>query len=158
MIFELINPSDPYTFEADSLEVAGYCACLLSTGFGAVCHETGERTPVMFGWDEWLESRFIDDAWAREHAGEIAKAFDSFLIGDVNKRADVASMLAIIPEEKRQKWKEERQDRHRTSVNRIGEVAYHLALDYQALADQLTNRSNPSGDERRETRLKKDTP
>ena len=35
-VFELINPSDPYTFEAPSIEVAGVVAVLLSGGFGAV--------------------------------------------------------------------------------------------------------------------------
>ena len=34
-IYELVNPSDTYTFEAPNIEVAGVAACLLSTGFGA---------------------------------------------------------------------------------------------------------------------------
>jgi hypothetical protein len=53
MLFELINPSDPYTFRAPSIEVAGAVACLLSSGFGAVCRDPGMddlSTPVLFGW------------------------------------------------------------------------------------------------------------
>ena len=35
MLYELVNPSDPYVFEADSLEVATLTVYLLSTAYGA---------------------------------------------------------------------------------------------------------------------------
>jgi len=130
VLFELINPSDPYTFRAPSIEVAGAVACLLSTGFGARCLDEGhedEQTPVLFGWNEWLEGRGINQDWIESHKAEIADAFDSFLIGKANERADVESMLALIPEDKQAQWRAERQDRHRTSLNQIGERAYQLA-------------------------------
>jgi len=127
-LFRLINPSDPYTFYAPSLEVAGVCVALLSTGFGA--EEVGgsdESTPVVFGWDQWLEARGIDSEWIFEHRLEIADAYDSFLIGDEGKREDVESMLSMLNEEQREKWRNDRQDRHRTSMNQIGEAAYARA-------------------------------
>ena len=99
-IYELINPSDPYTFEAPDLLVAGVAAYLLSSGFGAtrVSDEVEESTPVMFGWREWLDSHGIDAAWMKNHHLEVADALDSFLIGDANGRVDVQSMLAVLPE------------------------------------------------------------
>lgn len=130
MLFELINPSDPYTFIAPSLEVAGVTACLLSSGFGARCLDVGhqdEVTPILFGWDDWLEDRGIDSEWMNAHKPELAEALESFLIGSANHRADVEAMLAMIPDDKKEQWKNERQDRHRTSMNRIGEAAYSLA-------------------------------
>lgn len=127
-LYELINPSDAYTFYAPSIEVAGVCAVLLSTGFGArPVDGEGESTPVLFGWNEWLESRGINTEWVDQHCEEIAAAYDSFLIGDARKRADVESMLAMLPEDKRQEWRDQRQDRHRSSLNQIGEAAYAKA-------------------------------
>lgn len=35
-VYELINPSDPYTFEAPNIEIAGAAVVLLSTAFGLV--------------------------------------------------------------------------------------------------------------------------
>lgn len=128
-LWSLINPSDAYTFRAASVEIAGCVANLLSPCFGARCMYPGfdESTPVMFGWKEWLDDRCVDSNFIDAHLLEIADAFDSFLIGDVNHRLDVESMLAALPEEAREKWRAERQDRHRTSVNKIGEAAYMYA-------------------------------
>lgn len=128
ILYELINMSDPYTFYAPSIEVAGVCAVRLSPGFGAAPADgEGESTPLMFGWEEWLEAKGVDAAWVEAHRAEIAAAYESFLIGDAAKRADVESMLAMLPEEKRAEWRLQRQDRHRTSLNKIGERAYELA-------------------------------
>lgn len=131
MLFELINSSDAYTFRAESIEIAGLSACMLSSGFGARQidngDEEGEATPILFGWDEWLKERGIDEAWIDAHRSEIADCYDSFLIGDAALREDIEAMLAELPEEKREAWRASRQDRHRSSMNAIGERAYELA-------------------------------
>ena len=127
-LYELINPSDPYTFYANSIEVAGVAAVLLSEGFGAKPVDgVGESSPVMFGWEVWLKERAIDSNWMDAHRLEVAAALDSFLIGGAATRADVESMLAELPPEKREGWRLARQDRHRTSMNKIGEAAYKMA-------------------------------
>lgn len=128
-LYELVNPSDPYTFRAPNIQVAGAAVALLSTSFGATCLEDGddETTPILFGWKEWCDSHGIDGPWIKAHKEEIADALDSFLIGGKNERADVETMLAELPEEKREEWRAKRQDRHRSSMNRIGEAAYRLA-------------------------------
>jgi len=132
-LFTLINPSDPYTFKANSIEIAGVCACWLSPSFGAECMEGDrETTPIIFGWDEWLDDRGIDSAWMKEHALEIADALDSFLIGDANFRADVESIMEMLPEEKQQEWRDKWQERQRTSMNQVGERAYALAWQLRA--------------------------
>jgi len=128
ILYELVNPRDPYTFYAPSVEVAGVAAALLSTGFGATpVNGEGESSPVMFGWEEWMKEKGIDDAWIADNKQDIADALDSFLIGDANKRADVESMMAMLPEDKKTEWRNIRQDRHRGSLNQIGEAAYTLA-------------------------------
>lgn len=132
-VYELINPSDPYTFVAPSIEVAGACAVSLSSKYGARDLATDEQTPVWFGWPEWLADRGIDNAWAKANAAAIADAFDSFLIGKPSHREDVESMLKLIPEEKREQWRNERQERHRSSLSQIGERAYQLAKQWRKL-------------------------
>lgn len=128
-VFELINPSDPYTFVAPSLEVAAVCAAMLSTGFGArqVDPPADETSPVLLGWDEWLADRGIDRRWIEAHESELADAFESFLIGNLADRRDVEEALALIPAESREAWRARRQERHRTSINDIGESAYRWA-------------------------------
>jgi hypothetical protein len=136
-LYELINPSDPYTFYAPSIEVAGACVVILSTGFGAKPVDgDGECTPVMFGWNEWLKDRGIDDKWLDEHLAELAECYESFLIGDAAKRADVESMLAMLPDDKKQEWRDQRQHRHRSSMNQIGEAAYQRARAFRATLEQ----------------------
>lgn len=135
-LYELVNPSDGYTFYAPSIEIAAACAVLLSTGFGATPSSgEGESTPVLFGWQEWLDERGIDSEWIDSHRDEIADAYESFLIGGSSERADVESMLAMLPEEKREEWRNQRQDRRRSSMNQIGEAAY-------AKAKQLRSKSS----------------
>ncbi|WP_172565547.1 hypothetical protein [Vibrio navarrensis] len=138
-LWVLDNPSDPYTFYAPNVEIAGIVACSLSSGFGAhQADKPHERTPILFGWEEWFEEKGIIDlqAYLKEHAGTIADAFDSFLIGDVNKRKDVEHMLELLPEDKKQEWRDSRQDRMRSSINQIGESAYLYAQRFRAHAQQ----------------------
>ena len=137
-IYELINPSDPYTFEAPNIEVAGAAVVLLSTNFGAVRvgDDVDERTPMLFGWDDWLAERGIDTDWVDDRAEEIADALDSFLIGSLSARQDVLDMLDELPEENRQSWRDRRQDRHRSSMNQIGEAAYQTAMSLRAELEQ----------------------
>lgn len=134
-VYELINPSDPYTFEAPNIEVAGAAVVLLSPAFGAkrVGDEVDERTPMLVGWEEWMKEHGIDDdAWWDAHRGQVADALDSFLIGKLAHRQDVLDMLAELPEGKREAWRARRQDRHRSSINEIGETAYDLARQLRA--------------------------
>lgn len=65
MKFNLINPSDAYTFEADDLVIAAVMVCLLGDGkYGA--DEIGEgsskdnHVPVFLfgGHDEWFSRKF----------------------------------------------------------------------------------------------------
>lgn len=140
MLFELINPSDPYTFRAPSIEVAGAAVALLSTSFGAKCLDEGvdESTPVLFGWNEWLEDRGINDEWVLDNSEAIADALDSFLIGDARHREDVEAMLSEIPEDRREAVRNDRQGRNRSSMNAIGENAYAIAKALRARLAKTT--------------------
>lgn len=127
-LYELINPSDPYTFYAPSVEIAGLAAAMLSPSFGASPADgEGESSPVMFGWNEWMKQKGINEQWVEANKLEIADALDSFLIGKAERRADLESMLELLADDKKQEWIDKRQERNRTSLNKIGETAYKLA-------------------------------
>ena len=143
-LYELINPSDPYTFRAPSLEIAGAAAAMLSTGFGAVQYDPpaeDDSTPVLFGWNDWMESRGMDKSWFLAHLAEIADALDSFLIGGRNTRADVEDAMSRMDEKNREEFRASRQNRYRTSLNQIGEAAYNLSKRLRAKLEQQKKES-----------------
>lgn len=90
MKFNLINPSDPYTFEADDLEVAAVMVCLLGDGkylADALGEDAdkGNNVPAFLfgGHDEWFVSKFgMNYADTAEHClqhrvDDLARAFES---------------------------------------------------------------------------------
>lgn len=127
--WELINPSDPYTFEAPTVEVAAVTVAFLSTNFGARSVDGSELTPMLFGWDQWMKEHGIDDEWITRHINVVADALDSMLIGSFADRINAIKMLSQLAPHKRDAWKQKRQNRLRTSLNGIGERAYRMAKE-----------------------------
>ena len=63
MIYEVINPSDPVTLEADDVEVAQVACLLLGKGAYALHDEDSEEVMPLFllgGLDEWAEQHEFD--------------------------------------------------------------------------------------------------
>ncbi len=94
MKFDLINPSDPYTFEADDLQVAAVMVCLLGEGrylADALGEDAdkGNNVPAFLfgGHDEWFVSKFARTYEATfthclEHRTDaLARAFESVTLG-----------------------------------------------------------------------------
>lgn len=135
-LYELINPSDPFTFESPDILTAGVAVALLSTGFGAVCIDgsSDERTPVLFGWGEWLQSYGLNDEWLAEHRLQVADALDSFLIGSASDRDELRRAMELMTPEAREQFKSERNERQRSSMNNIGRAAYAMAARLRAAA------------------------
>jgi hypothetical protein len=137
VLFELINPSDPYTFEAESIEIAGVVTVILSSSFGAKSLDPPyESTPILFGWDAWLADRGIDNEFLSTNAEAIARAFESFIIGSASDRRELELVLKELPVERRESFIRERQERMRSSFNQIGERAYMLAKQFQKMNDR----------------------
>ena len=135
-LYELINPSDKYTFYAPNIEVAGCCAMLLSYMFSAVevtDEGNAESSPAIWGHDEWMKQRGINEDWIDEHSNEIAEAFESFVISD---RSEYEESIKYMSPENVLKYKAERQDRQRSSMNQIGERAYEYAKRFRERAQK----------------------
>lgn len=63
MKFNLINPSDAYTMEAEDLEVAAVAVCFLGAGRYAlegIGEDQGQDVPIFLfnGHDEWFTEKF----------------------------------------------------------------------------------------------------
>lgn len=137
-VWEIINPSDPYTMEADDFEVATV-ACYTLGGGRMGLREIGgaaRTVPVMlFGWDRaWFAEHFGCDELVlvqrvrSTKADALASAFESCMIGRASDRASYRKGLELIDDpEKRLAWRDHWHDERRSSLNDIGRVAWEMA-------------------------------
>jgi hypothetical protein len=138
MLFEIINPSDRMTIEADSVAVAGVAIMYLSEGGAALKNEDGKTVlPILaLGGDEdvnlWLDKVGIGSlenlkSWLYEHRDEVAVALESIVYGSFDDRRDLMAehkdadhieFLKSIAE-----WNNEK----RSSMNDYSRAAFFLA-------------------------------
>ena len=130
--YELINPSDPYTFLAKTKESAALAVFLLGTMYGASPKDDNEekRIPVFLfgGAEEWYRKEFgrSTEAGLKAEKQNVADALLSFMYGSFeDRRRYKAALNAITDEEKKKVFMEEWQD-GRTSMKNIGEYAHQL--------------------------------
>lgn len=131
MQFELINPSDPYTFIASDLEVAALTVFLLSTMYGAKAEDSELKVPIFLFSDpkEWYQKEFgrTTDEGLKLRKEEVSEALASFVFGDfADRKRYEAALRAITNSEKREEFMKEWHD-GRSSLNDIGAKAHQLA-------------------------------
>ena len=104
MEYELINPSDPYTFLAESFEVAVLTVFCISTAYGAKSKDGEKEVPLfIFGGSEaWFLGEFhktVEES-LNENKRAVADALDSFIIQPKNtptsKRSLGGAMNSLI--------------------------------------------------------------
>jgi len=117
MKFNIINPSDPYTMEADDLEIAAVAVSILGNGkypLEGIGDATGENVPPFLfgGHDEWFTEKFggnyeqIAQRVIDSRSDALARAFESVTL----------------------------QSERRSSMNNIGARAAEYALAVRAKA------------------------
>jgi hypothetical protein len=86
--FELVNPSDPFTFTASSLEVAAQAVLLIGEGtFGGKSLDGGTDVPIfIFGRDPdpWFQENFgktAEESFDTRDDNALAECFESFTLG-----------------------------------------------------------------------------
>lgn len=144
MICEIINPSDMYTLETEDFDLAGVTIAMLGggkLGLVDVDDESGLRTPVLFGWDEWFKERGLDEDGAvdkllEDRLGEMIAILDSVLIGGPGARRFVRETLKRIPKEQHAEWLLEYHDSKRSSLNDIGRAAWEWADKLRKIQSQ----------------------
>ena len=135
-VFEIGNPSDPYTIRAPYRTA---CAATLLLGKSAYGLTPAEETspdlampPFLFAsegqLEKWVFDVFgcsVDDLLRPKE--EIADALDSVLIGKYRDRLTTEAAVQKMTPEDAKAWLAERHDQLRTSMNDIGEYASELA-------------------------------
>ncbi len=146
MIYEIINPSDPYTIEAERYDIAFISVLHLGTGaYGLEPTSEGKPSPLLaFSNEETIiscvqkvlgmsSSDFID-----QHREDIANCLDSVVIGSVRDREDYYTALKLITDtDKRKEWQDQWLNKRRSSLNNIAKRAYGMAKD-------IREQKNPS--------------
>lgn len=118
-IYELINPSDAYTFEASCDGVAAIVAGMCGAGYGA-CRDGWQAGPFLFGDFEQTIKDDLDglslDAFIEQHRRDIGAALVSFRIGErEDYPSEETGIDALI-------------GKRRTSMNNVGAWARKKGL------------------------------
>lgn len=131
MICEIINPSDPYTLETQDFVAAVVGIAIVGAGrLGLSCDDPPMKSPVLFGWDQWLQEQGIEDfnQWVKEHADAIADALESVIIGNAHDRELVNDALKAIEDPaKREAFRAKHHDKKRSSMSDIGSACWKTA-------------------------------
>ena len=139
MVYELINPSDSYTLEADTAAVAMAVVLVLGGGsYGIKAEGVKHFYPPFPGTD--LLGLFREDFGVSveetlKRAAECAAVCESFLCGPPHLRAIYLEGLGGCEDEQaRTKWRNEWHDANRSSLSDIGRSAWELGAKFRALA------------------------
>lgn len=132
MIFEIINPSDKYTIEADDYKVVSVAGLLLGEGKYALKEQEGDFDMPMFlfgGAEDWAKDQFdclIEDLVEEVHGrpGELIRCLESIVVG--NREVYLAGLGGKSGPEKWIYW-EKWQDENSSSMNDIGRYAMKYA-------------------------------
>ena len=148
MIYELINPSDAITFKTEDEKTAVATAILLGDGQYGLRREDGKNDYPFLLFvkgkeqiDEQLKPYFngVDDLfeYTKVHAKEMVMAFDSVVTANESWRIEYEKTLELITDEAgRQKYKDEFNDRHRSSLNNIYACAQSMKKRFEELSRQ----------------------
>lgn len=146
-VYEIVNPSDPYTMVASDDRIAALACIILGGGKYCPKNRAGESSGpfFMFGDSEALFGSWLRETFPRETAGSadvavvfaavmavhgeaVAAALESVLIGGFKERDLVTLALSKMPDPVDQaEYLAKLHDVKRTSMNDIGTRALELA-------------------------------
>lgn len=147
LLFEIRNPSDPYTIESSSLDVAAMTSILIGQGqYGFKSLDGGESVPMFAfgGGDVWCQKHFSEDLMEMSNRvmdtklSQVADCLDSVVYGSRADREDFLIDTNGLDRDKFLLYRLARQDDKRSSMNDIGERAYRMAATLrQSIADGI---------------------
>lgn len=137
MLFEIINPCDPYTMDAPSLELAAVAIALIGEGQMGLKEIGGDAEVPVFltgGHDEWFQEhcgktfeQALEQATSAANMHQLIAILDGVVVGDEDDRKEFLEQLSALSspgerEDFRWKWHEEK----RTSLHKIAEYAWKM--------------------------------
>lgn len=148
LLFSIVNPSDPYTIEAPSLEVAAMVAVLLGQGKYQFESLDGSEDIPFFafgGADDWCRDKFKEDLMEMSNRvmdtklSEVADCLDSVLYGDAKDRIQFLATTAGMDRATFEAARAIRQDDKCSSLNDIGSFSYIMAAKLRkSIADGIS--------------------
>jgi len=137
MIYEIANPSDACTIEAEDSVLAAVSILLLSNGAYGLYDEDGRTVLPIFAYSgperliEWLKDHGIEDGRTDEffakNGQEMAKILESVAYGDFGDRKSITTLTDKMSAGDRlealSKWNESK----RSSLNDISAACIDLA-------------------------------
>lgn len=131
MIYKLVNPSDPYTFKADTYEIAALTVLCMGTMYGATPKTGEENVPVFLFTDaeEWYKDNFgksIEEG-IKANRENVADALLSMLYGGFEERDTYEMALESITDTEKEKDFKAKWHDHHGSLNDIGSYAHKMA-------------------------------
>ncbi len=138
-IVELINPSDPVTFEMQDVKVAGVAVLLLGRGaYGLKTADGNDVVPLMLfdGGERWLKKQRIADLdkYLRNRGKNVAAFLDTCAYGSIADREGFDAAIKRMTKEKAAEHRAWWNDKHRGSLNDIGNAAAGLAVRLREIA------------------------
>ena len=144
MIYEIVNPSDGATIEANNGVLAALAIVVLSEGMYGLRDEKGETVmPILaFGgkdyFTQWLKNNEIDDdkldEFYAKNGEEMAAILESVIYGDCKDRAVVSSTAEDMTPEARVAFYAKWNDKKRSSMNDISKACFGLAKQFRGLS------------------------
>lgn len=139
VLYEIINPSDPYTFRADSVAVARFVVIALGTGQydGEDSHGNSIDAMMLFFTEEQTKAKlheFFGDPkeFVREHRAEIIDALESVISFNRGERGAYDEAIKLIPADKVARYRRKVHKKNLTSLNDIGDRAWKYAKKLRA--------------------------
>lgn len=138
-IYEIINPSDKYTFRAKDDTVAFAVVLLLGEGKYA-CLRVGDGETIggmlAFASKEVVDkimSDFFGDigTWLKENRSDMIEAFDSVLCMGASDRTLYEEAIKDKTGDERIAFRDKVHDERRSSMNNIGAFAWRYAAAYR---------------------------
>lgn len=132
MIFEIINPSDKYTIEADDFKVACIAGLVIGDGQVGLEQVDGDLEMPIFifgGVEEWFQEQFdtaLTDLFKSIDMLELADCMDSIVVG--NRDAYLLGLDGKTGQDAYDFWLKWH-DTNRSSVNDYGTFAKAYAKD-----------------------------
>ena len=137
-LYELINPSDPYFFEAPDLEIAAGVSIILGEGKTPVKEVDSGNLVVPFFMlganEDWTEKTFGKTMEEflhyihTERKKDLATALESVIVGNLKDRKEFFETVALIDDpKKKEEYKKKYIKRNTSSLNDIGAYAAKFA-------------------------------
>jgi hypothetical protein len=139
VILEILNPSDAVTIEADDIVAAGIAVMIVGDGWYGLENEEGEQVvPItaLGGSESWLKDNGIPDikSYIKENRLKMAEILESVLYGHARDRALFNAAVEKMSNEDARLYREQWDDKKRSSLNHIGAACLHYAKALREMA------------------------